>query len=79
MLQNNITDVVHKHPSFFALFIMFIINSALKTNKTSVEEFFYVTNEVGKYEELAQAVRGHWQVETNNHIRDVSLQEDKMR
>lgn len=51
----------------------------LKTNKTSVEESLYVTNEVGKYEELAEAVRGHWQVETNNQIRDVSLKEDKMR
>lgn len=52
---------------------------AIKTAKTSVEESFYVTNEVGKYEELARAVRGHWSVETNNQIRDVSLQEDKMR
>ncbi len=30
-------------------------------------------------EELAQAIRGHWQVETNNHIRDVSFREDEMR
>ena len=51
----------------------------LKTNKTSLEESFYMSNEVGTYEELAEAVRGHWQVETNNQIRDVSLQEDKMR
>ena len=51
----------------------------LKTNKSSVEESFYLTNEVGNYEELAQAVRQHWQVETNNQIRDVSLKEDKMR
>jgi predicted transposase YbfD/YdcC len=51
----------------------------IKTNKTSIEESFYLTNEVGNYEELARAVRGHWQVETNNQIRDVSLQEDKMR
>lgn len=51
----------------------------LKTNKTSVEESFYLTNEIGKYEELAEAVRGHWQVETNNQIRDVSLKEDKLR
>ena len=51
----------------------------IKTNKTSVEESFYVTNEIGKYEELAEAVRGHWAVETNNQIRDVSLQEDRMR
>ncbi len=51
----------------------------LKSGKTSVEDAFYVSNEVGNYEELAEAVRLHWQVETNNHIRDVSLQEDKMR
>ncbi len=30
-------------------------------------------------EELAQAIRLHWSVETNNHIRDVSLREDEMR
>lgn len=52
---------------------------AIKTNKTSLEESFYLSNEVGNYEELAQAVRQHWQVETNNHIRDVSLKEDQMR
>jgi predicted transposase YbfD/YdcC len=51
----------------------------LKTKKTSLEESYYLSNEVGKYEELAQAVRKHWQVETNNQIRDVSLKEDKMR
>jgi predicted transposase YbfD/YdcC len=51
----------------------------IKTNKISVEESFYVTNEVGNYEELAQAVRRHWSVETNNQIRDVSLKEDEMR
>ncbi len=51
----------------------------IKTGKSSVEESFYVSNEVGKYEEIAQAVRGHWQVETNNQIRDVSLKEDELR
>jgi predicted transposase YbfD/YdcC len=51
----------------------------LKSGKTSYEESYYLTNEVGNYEEVAQAIRRHWQVETNNHIRDVSLREDKMR
>lgn len=51
----------------------------LKSGKKSVEESYYVSNMVGNYEELAVAVRFHWQVETNNHLRDVSLQEDKMR
>jgi len=51
----------------------------LKSGKTSVEESYYLTNIVGNNEELAEAIRNHWSVETNNHIRDVSLQEDKMR
>lgn len=51
----------------------------LKSGKISCEESIYLTNEVGNYEELAQAIRNHWQVETNNHIRDVSLKEDEMR
>lgn len=51
----------------------------MKSGKRSWEETFYLTNEVGNYEELSQAIRGHWRVETNNHIRDVSLKEDKLR
>lgn len=51
----------------------------LKSGKSSCEESYYLTNEVGNYEEIAEAIRLHWQVETNNHIRDVSLKEDKMR
>jgi len=51
----------------------------VKTGKKGLEESYYVTNEVGKYEALCQAIREHWQVETANHIRDCMLQEDKMR
>jgi predicted transposase YbfD/YdcC len=51
----------------------------LKTQKASVEESYYITNEVGNYEEISAAIRCHWQVETNNHVRDVSLQEDQLR
>jgi len=47
--------------------------------ESSQQESYYLTNEVGNYEELSQAVRLHWQVETNNHLRDVSLKEDQMR
>ena len=50
-----------------------------KSGKSSQQESYYLTNEVGNYEELSQAVRFHWQVETNNHLRDVSLKEDEMR
>jgi len=51
----------------------------VKSGKVSSEESYYLTNIIGNYEELAQAIRLHWQVETNNHLRDVSFQEDKMR
>jgi len=51
----------------------------LKSGKSSVEESYYVSNEVGNYEELATAVRDHWQVEANNHFRDVSMKEDALR
>jgi predicted transposase YbfD/YdcC len=51
----------------------------LKSGKKSVETSYYVTNEVGNYEEISEAISRHWQVETNNHIRDVTLREDQMR
>lgn len=50
-----------------------------KSGKSSQQESYYLTNEVGNYEEIAEAVRLHWAVETNNHLRDVSFKEDKMR
>jgi len=64
------------------------IKTLIKVNRERIEqrsgeigreESYYLTNEAGNYEELSEAVRLHWQVETNNHIRDVSLREDKMR
>lgn len=51
----------------------------LKSGKRSCEESYYLSNEIGKYEEIVETIRNHWSVETNNHIRDVSLKEDKMR
>lgn len=52
---------------------------ALQSGSRSVAESYYVSNAVGCYEELAGAIRGHWQVETNNHVRDVTLREDRLR
>lgn len=51
----------------------------LRSRKSSVQESYYLSNEVGNYEELAQAIRRHWTVEVNNHLRDVSLKEDALR
>ena len=52
---------------------------ALKSGAIRREESYYLSNEVGNYEELAAAVRNHWTVETNNHLRDVTFKEDSLR
>lgn len=52
---------------------------SVRTGKRSVETSWYISNEVGKYEEIVKAIRCHWQIETNNHRRDVTLKEDRMR
>lgn len=51
----------------------------IRSGHSSSEESYYLSNEIGNYEELAGAVRNHWSVEANNHVRDVSLKEDSLR
>jgi predicted transposase YbfD/YdcC len=51
----------------------------IKSGKKSFEQSYYLTNERKKYQEICEAVRGHWGVETNNHLRDVTLKEDSLR
>ncbi len=51
----------------------------LRSGKSRSEESYYLSNKVGNYEEIAAAIRQHWSVETNNHLRDVSLREDQLR
>lgn len=51
----------------------------LKSGKQSQETSYYLSNEKVNYQQLCGAVRNHWSVETNNHIRDVTLREDKLR
>jgi len=51
----------------------------VKSGKQSEETSYYLSNEGENYQELSEAVRNHWTVETNNHIRDVTLKEDRMR
>lgn len=53
-----------------------------KTKLETQEISYYISNlkrenEIGN--ELFEAVRNHWKIETNNYIRDVSLNEDKLR
>lgn len=51
----------------------------IRSGKTSWETSYYLSNQSSGFEQLCQAVRNHWGVETNNHIRDVTLKEDKLR
>lgn len=51
----------------------------LKSGKASEETSYYLSNQTTNYAELCVAVRRHWSVETNNHLRDVTLREDQMR
>jgi predicted transposase YbfD/YdcC len=55
------------------------IREEVKSGRLSREESYYVTNEVGNYEELGEAVRGHWRVETDNYVRDVTFKEDALQ
>ena len=53
-------------------------------NKTESNEMsYYISNQKLKQDgtdnELFNAIRGHWNVETNNHIRDVTLKEDNLK
>jgi hypothetical protein len=54
-----------------------------KTGKYSEEISYYMSNQkvttLAQAEILFKAVKGHWAVETNNYIRDVSLKEDKLK
>lgn len=54
--------------------------------KTSFDTSYYVSNSVlesdaikSLTEELAQAIRCHWRVESNNWIRDVTFNEDRIK
>ena len=51
----------------------------MKTGKETQETSLYISNQKGKAQELCVAVRAHWQVEVNNHLRDVTLSEDQLR
>jgi predicted transposase YbfD/YdcC len=68
-----------------SLIVMARRTTDLATQKRSAEVSFYCTNvamdpadEVIQHE-LFLAIRGHWGVEADNYIRDVSFQEDKVK
>ena len=54
-----------------------------KKGKYSEEISYYMSNQkvstVAQAKVLFKAIKEHWAVETNNHIRDVTLKEDKLK
>lgn len=53
-----------------------------KTKKESREASYYVSNLKTLNESkdvLFKAVRNHWKIETNNHVRDVTFKEDNLK
>jgi predicted transposase YbfD/YdcC len=57
----------------------------IKTGKESAETSYHISNqgvverEEGKMKSLAGAVRGHWSVEADNYVRDVTFGEDQIK
>jgi predicted transposase YbfD/YdcC len=52
----------------------------LKTGKKTSETAYYLTNGQGMgIGKLAEAIRGHWGIESDNWVRDVTLREDRIK
>jgi len=46
------------------------VRNDIKTGKKSQETSYYVSNEVGNYEEISSAIRGQWQLEQKGTSRE---------
>ena len=52
----------------------------LSTGEQSAQTAYYISNGIySEQEDYFNAIRRHWSVEVNNHIRDVTLREDHFR
>ena len=51
----------------------------VKTGKFSLQTDLYISNITPNSMDCFTPVRKHWQVEVNNHVRDVTLCEDKLK
>lgn len=69
-----------KSTHFRSLFKVVRYRTKLKNDRHSIETAYYLSNgKIQKSDEYFKAIRNHWSVEVNNHVRDVSLQEDQLR
>lgn len=93
-IGNEYFDGRWKKSGFTTLIVVnrerFFKNLQKRKNKGKVEYIerevntdYFLSNKKATIEadakELFEAVRGHWNVEVNNHIRDVTLKEDKLK
>lgn len=66
--------------NFKSLFEVHRERFVTSTGKESREIDYYISNgKVDTNEDYFAAIRNHWSVEVSNHVRDVTLQEDKLR
>lgn len=69
-----------KKSDFKSLFKVERYRKIQRTGKESTSIDYYISN--GKHdgkEDYFGAIRSHWSVETNNHVRDKTLREDQLR
>ena len=65
---------------FKSLFKVVRQREEIKSGKVSNETSYYISNAEPKQDrQYFNAIREHWGVETNNHLRDVTLKEDQLR
>jgi predicted transposase YbfD/YdcC len=50
----------------------------MESGKETIEESLYLSNEVKNLAQICRAIRGHWQVEVSNKMRDTTLAEDDL-
>lgn len=93
-VENEYFDKRWKNSSFATLIVVkrerFFKTPQKRRNKGKIEfvqqeistNYFLSNKKVNneaEARELFEAIRGHWNVEVNNHIRDVTLKEDKLK
>lgn len=69
-----------KHANFQTLIWVERTSYECKTKKESKEVSYYLSNmKQPQGNELFEATRNHWKIETNNHVRDVTFHEDVLK
>ncbi len=71
-----------KHTQTVSLIVVERERFMVKTKKTTQETSYWISNQVldnESFDEMYQAIRNHWCIETHHHQRDVQFGEDQLR